>query len=176
MDESKVLLTEYYVAARQSLVEEATRLLRGDRMTAEDIVQTTFLRLLSHLSSCSSTCQLAGPSTIKALVHTIMFNHLRDLWRHRQHCQDYEHRMAANTDAAFADDVFSLCSARQITELLEYRMARMDESVAQVLRMNILEEKSVSEIADELDIKYKTIENRLQTGRKQLRSYMRKAV
>lgn len=189
MDESRVILTQYYVAERQSLVEEATRLLHGDSMTAEDIVQNTFLRLLSHLSSNSSTsqlvnpstsnsstCQLVNPSTIPALVHTIMFNQLRDLWRHRQHRQDYEHSVAINAGAAFADDVFSVCSARQISELLEYRMARMDKSVAQMLRMNILEEKSVSEIADELDIKYKTIENRLQAGRKQLRSYMRKAV
>ena len=176
MDESRVILTQYYAAERQSLVEEATRLLHGDSMTAEDIVQNTFLRLLSHLSSNSSTCQLVNPSTIPALVHTIMFNQLRDLWRHRQHRQDYEHSVAINAGAAFADDVFSVCSARQISELLEYRMARMDESVAQVLRMNILEEKSVSEIADELDIKYKTIETRLQAGRKQLRNYMRKAV
>ena len=52
----------------------------------------------------------------------------------------------------------------------------MDSTVARVLRMNIVEEKPVSEISDELQMKYKTVENRLQAGRRQLRSYMRRAV
>ena len=170
MDDSRAILTEYYVAERQSLVEEATRLLHGDRMTAEDIVQTTFLKLLSLLPSPSS---LLPPN----LVHTTMLNLLRDLWRRRRREQDYEHQLAtAPPWARQADDVFSVCSARQITELLEQRLARMDSTVARVLRMNIVEEKPVSEISDELQMKYKTVENRLQAGRRQLRSYMRRAV
>ena len=170
MDDSRAILTEYYVAERQSLVEEATRLLHGDRMTAEDVVQTTFLKLLSLLPSHSS---LLTPN----LVHTTMLNLLRDLWRRRRREQDYEHQLAtAPPWARQADDVFSVCSARQITELLEQRLARMDSTVARVLRMNIVEEKPVSEISDELQMKYKTVENRLQAGRRQLRSYMRRAV
>ena len=178
MEESKVILTQYYVAERQSLVEEATRLLHGDRMTAEDIVQTTFLRLLTRPNS--STPQLPNSSTpqlLNSLVHATMLNLLRDLWRRRQYEQDYEHQLAtAPPWMRQADDVFSVCSAHQITELLEHRFARMDSTVARVLRMNIVEGKPVSEISDELCMKYKTVENRLQTGRRQLRSYMKRAV
>ena len=174
MDESRVILTQYYVAERQSLVEEATRLLRGDRMTAEDVVQTTFLRLLN---SPTPHLLLAPQSSLPALVHATMLNLLRDLWRRRRYEQDYEHQLAtAPSWARQADDVFSICSAHQITELLEHRLARMDSTVARVLRMNIVEEKPVSEISDELQMKYKTVENRLQAGRRQLRSYMRRAV
>lgn len=173
MEESKVILTQYYVAERQSLVEEATRLLRGDGMTAEDIVQNTFLRLLSLITSPSSLVT----SNLPALVHTTMLNLLRDLWRRRCYEEDYEHYLAtAPSWMRQADDVFSVCSASQINELLEQRLARMDKSVAQVLRMNIVDGKAVSEISKELDVKYKTVENRLQSGRRQLRSYMRKAV
>ena len=75
-----------------------------------------------------------------------------------------------------ADDVFSVCSAQQITELLEHRLDRMDDGVAQVMRMNIVGGMAVSEIAKELDIKYKTVENRLQVGRKRLREYLKKVV
>ena len=75
-----------------------------------------------------------------------------------------------------ADDVFSICSARQINELLEQRLTRMDSMVARVLGMNIVEEKPVSEISDELQMKYKTVENRLQAGRRQLRSYLKRAI
>ena len=174
MDESRLVLTRYYVAERQSLVEEATRLLRGDRMTAEDVVQTTFLRLLS---SPTPHLLLAPQSSLPALVHATMLNLLRDLWRRRRYEQDYEHQLAtAPSWARQADDVFSICSAHQMTELLEHRLARMDSTVARVLRMNIVEEKPVSEISDELQMKYKTVENRLQTGRRQLRSYMKRAV
>ena len=112
MDENRVILTEYYAANRQSLVEEATRLLRGDRMTAEDVVQTTFLRLLTL-----PNFQL--PTLLSSLVHTVMLNLLRDLWRRRRREQDYEHELAAAPPwMRQADDVFSVCSARQITELL----------------------------------------------------------
>ena len=174
MDESRVILTQYYVAERQSLVEETTRLLRGDRMTAEDVVQTTFLRLLN---STTPHLLLAPQSSLPALVHATMLNLLRDLWRRRRYEQDYEHQLAtAPSWVRQADDVFSICSAHQITELLEHRLARMDSTVARVLRMNIVEEKPVSEISDELQMKYKTVENRLQTGRRQLRSYMKRAV
>ena len=175
MDESRVILTQYYVAERQSLVEETTRLLRGDRMTAEDVVQTTFLRLLN--STTPHLSLLAPHSSLPALVHATMLNLLRDLWRRRRYEQDYEHQLAtAPSWVRQADDVFSICSAHQITELLEHRLARMDSTVARVLRMNIVEEKPVSEISDELQMKYKTVENRLQTGRRQLRSYMKRAV
>ena len=177
MDKRRCALNEYYAAKRQSLVEEATRLLRGDRMTAEDVVQTTFLKLLS-LPSSHSTLHTPSPSLlIPNLVHTVMLNLLRDLWRRRHYEHDYEHQLAtAPPWVRQADDVFSVCSARQITELLEHRMARMDALVARVLRMNIIEEKPVSEISDELQMKYKTVENRLQTGRRQLRSYLKRAI
>ena len=173
MVESKVLLTEYYATERQSLVEEATRLLHGDRMTAEDVVQTTFLRLLSLITSHSSLLT----SSLPALVHTVMFNILRDLWRKHQHEQEYEHQLAtAPPWMRQADDVFSVCSAQQITELLEHRLARMDDRTAQVIRMNVIDGMAVSEIAEELQLKYKTAENRLQVGRRQLREYIKKVV
>ena len=176
MDESRVLLTEYYTAEWQSLVEEATRLLRGDRMTAEDVVQTTFLRLLTRLST-PTPHPIPLLSSLPALAHTVMLNILRDLWRRRQHEQDYERQLAtAPPWMRQADDVFSVCSAQQITELLEHRLARMDDGVAQVMRMNIVGGMAVSEIAKELDIKYKTVENRLQVGRKRLREYLKKVV
>ena len=165
MDDCRALLTEYYSAEWQTLVDEATRLLHGDRMTAEDVVQTTFLRLLTQHAIANTP----------VLVRVTMLNILRDLWRRRRHEQDCERRLAASPIChGQTDDVFSICSARQITELLEHRLARMEKSVAQAMRMNILEGMAVSEISETLSARYKTIENRLQTGRRQLRSYMRR--
>lgn len=165
------LLAQYYAEQRQALVDQATCLLHGDRMAAEDVVQTTFLRLLSM----SHPCQFRFNS-VAALVHTTMLNLLRDLWRRRQHRQAYERNLTIDMGMAHADDVFSICSASQITELLEHKLARMDDTVANIVRMNLFKEKPVSEISETLGIKYKTIENHLQTGRRQLRQYLRKVV
>ena len=174
MEDSRTVLTQYYAAERQSLVEQATRLLHGDVMTAEDIVQTTFLKLLLHCQRNDSVLKSINVSTLPSLVHNVMRHLIYDLWRRRQYQHDYEQQLSSQQQ--HATDVFSICSAAQINELLEHRIARMDDGVAQVLRMNIVEEKAVAEISEELGVKYKTVENRLQTGRKQLRSYMRKAV
>lgn len=173
MDDSRNVLTQYYAAERQSLVEQATRLLHGDVMTAEDVVQTTFLKLLLF----SKTPTLLTPTTLPGLVHHTMRHLILDLWRRRQHRQDYEYQLTCfNSQSTSADHVFSVCSASQITELIEHRIARMDDTVAKVLRMNVIEEKAVSEIAEELQMNYKAAENRLQTGRRQLRNYMKKAI
>jgi len=166
------MLADYYAVERSSLVDEATRMLRGDRMTAEDVVQASFLRLLAR----TSTDMCTYTSAIHAIVRTTMQNVIRDMWRRRQHRKDYERCMADARCGEGIDDVFAMCSAHQINELLEQRIARMDTAVAQVMRMNIVEGKAVSEIAKELDMKYKTAENRLQTGRRQLRSYIRRVV
>ena len=161
-------LAQYYARQRQDLVAQATCLLHGDSMAAEDVVQATFLRLLQSLSF--------APINIDALVRTTMLNMLRDHWRRQHHRYDYEHTIAVDMGSAHADDCFSICSAHQMTELLERKIARMDATVATIMRMNILEEKSVTEMSETLSIRYKTIENCLQAGRRQLRSYFRKVV
>jgi RNA polymerase sigma factor (sigma-70 family) len=163
------LLAHYYAEQRSSLVEMATRLLKGDVMTAEDVVQSAFLRLLAG-------DRMITAITLPALVRTTMLNLLRDIWRRRQHREELELSSALGDMAVAPDDVLSVCSATQIAELLEYKMAKMDHTVAQITRMNILEGKAVSEISDELGMKYKMVENRLQTGRKQVRSFLRKVV
>ena len=59
------------------------------------------------------------------------------------------------------------------TELwLQKSMARLDEKSCKIYRMSMEEGKKVSEIADCLNIKYKTVENRLSMARKEVRHYM----
>ncbi|MCR5680005.1 MAG: sigma-70 family RNA polymerase sigma factor [Prevotella sp.] len=163
---TRTLLAEFYATHREELVETTTRLLRGDRMTAEDMVQAAFLKLLAPaMAICSST--------LPALVSTILRRQVLDLWRRRQHEHEHEHyvKMHANGTVS-GEDIFSVCSARQITELLERRMARMDTQQARILRMNLYEGKPVSEISQETGIKYKSVEYQLSLARKQLRRYI----
>ena len=48
----------------------------------------------------------------------------------------------------------------------------MPVQTARVMRLSVLEQRPVSEIAELLDMKYKTAEFYLGAGRKQLRSYV----
>lgn len=169
MEEKSQLLARYYAEQRHHLVEIATRWLQGDIMTAEDVVQTTFLRLLTSERMISAI-------TLPALTKTTMHNLLRDIWRKREHEKDYEHTLSIEWRRKASDDVFSVCSASQINSLLEKKMAKMEDSVGRVLKMNIIEGKAVSEISEELNTKYKTVENKLLYGRKQIRAYLRKVI
>ena len=93
------------VEKRMSLVEEATRQLQGDRMTAEDVVQTTFLKLLIRFPLITHRPALITQhSSLIALVRTTMFNILRDLWRRRRHEQEYE-RQPSNEELAEMIDI-----------------------------------------------------------------------
>ena len=70
------------------------------------------------------------------------------------------------------NEMFSVCSAAQITQLLEQQVAAMSPNTAAIISMSLWEEKSVADISRELDINYKTTENNLLRARKQLRSYL----
>lgn len=160
------IIAEYYRRHREELVVYATKQLEGDRMTAEDLVQTVFLRLFTNKL-------LITPITLQALVYTTLRHLLCDLWRHRQQQQRFlsQYKLYAE---GHANDTHSLCSAHQLTDLLERRMKRLNEQTTKVMRLSIVEECPVSEIADILNINYKKAENCLQAGRKLLRPYARK--
>ena len=71
------MLKNYYQQHRTELVNYAAKALQGDCMAAEDVVQDTFLRLLT-------AHQMLTPVTLPALVYTALRNRLTDLHRHRQ--------------------------------------------------------------------------------------------
>lgn len=165
---NSTLIAAYYDEHHKELTDYATRMLHGDVMTAEDAIHDTFLRLLVSHSPIMA-------NTLHALVYTTLRNRLSDIWRHRQHQLAYHRQsLATATGQPIADDVLACCSARQLDSLLERKMAHMKPDLAKVLRMNICDDKPVSEISRELATNYKTIENRLLKARHEMRQYMRR--
>jgi len=157
----------YYRQHHEELVGYATKQLQGDRMTAEDVVQATFLRLLTGQ-------QLITAITLPALVHTALRNQLTDYWRHNQRRQRFESQYSIYATEYSRNDVFTHCSTRQVTGLLERRISRLGDNCARVMRLSIFEECPVSEIARQLSMNYKTAECHLLTGRKVIRPYARR--
>jgi RNA polymerase sigma-70 factor (ECF subfamily) len=159
------LLANYYEQHREELVAYATKALVSDRMTAEDIVQNTFLRLLGN-------GQIITPVTLPSLVYTSLRHQLCDLFRQRQSRMAHDKRYEAIYATDCTESVTFRIEARQLIGMIGHRIDRMDGHTAQVLRLSIMEQRPVSEIAEVLSLKYKTAENLLYQGRKVLRPYV----
>ncbi len=156
------VITAYYTRQRATLLEWATR--RGmNADEAQDLVQDVFMRLLR-------SDKMITPITLPALAYQTFSHLLLDRWRHRKCIERYEHYIMGQPKS---EDGLSIISAHETNMLLERGMARLDEKCCRILRMNLMDGKKVSEIAQDLDLKYKTVENKLYFARKEIRQYMR---
>ena len=147
------------------LAYASTRL--GDSDEAEDLVQNTFLRVLT-------SDMLVTEQTLPALVFTICRNLVTDYYRHRASRHEYEHYIQSSYDRGMSME--SVFYAADIVEAMERGMIRIPEHCRNIYRMHILGGMRVSEISEQTGEKYKTVENRLGLARKQMRNYLRAVV
>ena len=147
------------------LAYASTRL--GDSAEAEDLVQNTFLRILT-------SDMLVTEQTLPALVFTICRNLVTDYYRHRASRHEYEHYIQSSYDKGMS--IESVFYAADIVEAMERGMIHIPEHCRNIYRMHILGGMRVSEISEQTGEKYKTVENRLGLARKQMRNYLRAVV
>lgn len=147
------------------LAYASTRL--GDSDEAEDLVQNTFLRILT-------SDMLVTEQTLPALVFTICRNLVTDYYRHRASRHEYEHYIQSSYDKGMS--IESVFYAADIVEAMERGMIHIPEHCRNIYRMHILGGMRVSEISEQTGEKYKTVENRLGLARKQMRNYLRAVV
>ena len=160
------LISRYYSVHRDELLAYASTRL-GDSDEAEDLVQNTYLRILT-------TDKLLTEQTLPALVFTICRNLVSDYYRRRAFRYEYEHYIQRGGEAeASMESVFY---AADIIERMECGIARMPENCRHIYRMHILDGMRVSEISEQTGEKYKTVENRLGLARRQMRTYLRAVV
>ena len=160
------LISNYYSAHRDELLAYASTRL-GDRDEAEDIVQNTFLRILT-------TNKMLTEQTLPALVYTVCRNLVNDYFRRRASRFEYEHYIqCAGIGNSSMESVFF---AADIVEQMERGLARIPENCRKIYRMHILGGMRVSEISAETGEKYKTVENRLGLARREMRHYLSAAV
>lgn len=133
---------------------------------AEDLVQNVFVRLLQN-------DKMIIPVTLPNLVYTMTKNLITDYWRRKRRIEEYEHTISKQDwQKRYVEDVESIYSARQINEILEKGIARLSDKQRPVYLMNLYGGMPVSEIATQLDMNYKCIENRLGSARKIVRKFM----
>ena len=153
------LISNYYAQHRGEIVDFiAMRLTDADE--AEDMVQDLFLRLLrGH--------QLITPVTLPCLVYTMARHSIADYYRRRRVREEFEHYLIKNTDSI--GEIESIISARMLMERMERTLARLPEACGRIYRLHIYDGLKVSDIAQQLALPYKQVENRLGQARKAVR-------
>ena len=147
------------------LAYASTRL--GDSDEAEDLVQNSFLRILT-------TDKMLTEQTLPALVFTVCRNQVNDYFRRRAFRHEYEHYIQGSNNRGMSME--SVFYAADIVEAMERGMIHIPENCRNIYRMHILGGMRVSEISEQTGEKYKTVENRLGLARKQMRNYLRAVV
>ena len=160
------LISDYYTLHRSELLAYAISRL-GDKDEAEDLVQNTFLRLLT-------TDKMLTEQTLPALVFTICRNLVSDHFRRRAFRYEYEHYIKGTGEEK--QSVEPVLFAADIIEQMERGLARIPENCRSIYRMHVLDGMRVSEISEQTGEKYKTVENRLGLARKKMRSFLRAAI
>lgn len=160
------LLSNYYTQHRDELVSFIAMRI-NDADEAEDRVQDLFLRLLSGN-------QLLTPQTLPALTFTMARHAVADHFRRRRVYEEYEHYIRRGDDTE--ENTESLYSARQVMERMEHALARLPEHCRHIYRLHIYDGMRVSEIAQQLALPYKQVENRLGQARKTVRQQLRHCV
>ena len=161
------LLSNYYSMHRDELVSFiAVRTV--DTIEAEDIVQDIFLRLLRGQ-------HLITPQTLPSLLHTMARHAVSDYYRRRHVHETYEHYIQTS-DIRYQtsdDSVESVFSAQQLMERMERSLARLPKACCEIYRLHIYDGMKVNDIAQELSLPYKQVENRLGQARKAVRQQLR---
>lgn len=131
---------------------------------AEDLVQDTFL----HLLSCKSP--LAGERLVR-FIYKVAKNQVIDYLRHhacidaaRNYFQDHARKVSCCTD----EDV----AARELRRLEKESLDRMPRKKAQVYALYAHEGKSVQDISAQLALSRRTVENHIFRARSEIREYL----
>lgn len=164
MNNNYILISNYYNAHRDELLAYVSSRLQGSNF-AEDIVHDVFLKLLT-------TDKMISEVTLPALVYTIANNLIISYYRrHTCHIEAEHFIRYSFTGTASAE---SLLSMHEIIERLEHSLNRLPENCREIYRLHIYNGMKVSEISQQLDEGYKSVEHRLGFARKAIRRYLQR--
>ena len=138
------------------------------RYEAEDLTQDVFIRLLDYK-------QMLRPDTVKYFLFTIARNIVIDYIRRyykKLEVDSYMYDCAVTStneteEGIIADDLMA-------TE--QRKLAMMPEQRRLVYTMNRFEAKTSTEIAEEMNLSRRTVENLLFLGRREMREFFKNCI
>ena len=161
------IITRSYEEYHQVILNYITYRI-AHRYEAEDLTQDVFVRLMDYK-------QMLRPDTVKYFLFTIARNLVTDYIRRYYKKQEidsylYDFTVTSSNDTEekiLADDLASI-ERRQLTIFPEQRRV--------VYILSRYEDKTSTEIAEELHLSRRTVENHLFLGRREMREFFKKCI
>ena len=135
---------------------------------AEDLTQDVFLRLLERdLMLC--------PATAESLLFTVARNLLYDYLCRRYKWQEITSYIYDVTPVSSTETESRIMAVDFQTHELR-RMRQLPPQRRRIYYLTRFEEKTADEIASQMSLSRRTVENHLRMGRKEVRDYMRMCI
>ncbi|MBM6659680.1 sigma-70 family RNA polymerase sigma factor [Bacteroides gallinaceum] len=161
------LITEYYEEYRQSVFFYICRRIEN-RSDAEDLIQDAFLRLLEYR-------MMIRRDTLKYFLFTIVRNLLNDYLRRYYKRQEID-RYLYDTLPVTTVEPESRMVADELRRLESRRVSALPEQRRKVYIMSRFQDKSAEDIAEELKLSRRTVENHLFISRREVREFIRRCI
>ena len=157
-----MVFRDYY----KPLVRYGTTFLK-DSDEAEDVVQQVFVSMWEKRS------QQDIHTSVRALLYKAVHNACLNRIKHRKVRMVYAEELKATQEQASQVD---LVQANELDEKIQLAVANMPEQCAKIFKMSRFEQLRYQEIADQLGLSIKTIENQmgkaLRIIREELKDYL----
>lgn len=161
------LITEYYEEYRQSVFFYICRRIEN-RSDAEDLIQDAFLRLLEYR-------MMIRRDTLKYFLFTIVRNLLNNYLRRYYKRQEID-RYLYDTLPVTTVEPESRMVADELRRLESRRVSALPEQRRKVYIMSRFQDKSAEDIAEELKLSRRTVENHLFISRREVREFIRRCI
>lgn len=138
----------------------------GSEYMAEEVVQITFIKLWNSKENLNESY------SISTQLFRIAKTTLIDLVRKNNTIESLAKKVEELHSNLSSDDTLGKIDAKELNNKLEKALEHLPPIRRKVFRMSRLEEKSYQEIASELSISTKTVENHISMAIKQLRPYL----
>lgn len=133
---------------------------------AEEVVQITFIKLWEHKKN------LNEDYSISTQLFRIATTSLIDLIRKNNTSEILLKNLINNVDNDIINDTIEKLEAKELKDKIVNALNTLPPMRREVFKMSRFEEKSYSEIAIELKISSKTVENHISRALKQLRPFL----
>lgn len=136
----------------------------GKEEEAKDLSQDVFLRLMDYQ-------QMLRPDTVKYFIYTICRNLVTDYLRRYYKIQEITSYLLEQTPT-YTDNVESQIVANNLLACEQEKVRHLPEQRRKVYIMSRFENKSTTDIACQLGLSSRTVENHLFIGRREVREYI----
>ena len=138
------------------------------RYEAEDLTQDVFVRLLDYK-------QMLRPDTVKYFLFTIARNIVIDYIRRYYKKQEIDSYIY-DTMSTSTNETEEKIIGDDLVTMERTRLAAMPEQRRLIYTLNRFENKTSPEIANELNLSCRTVENHLFLGRREMREFFRNCI